>query len=311
MQIRRSLNRCKAQFVTDSLLYDKVKDFKENKNQYIEQFMNNVFSEYSQLSRSRFNDYVEQIEFDFPEEPKTFIQKKLEGKEVVESYELPFINVCHFFRMFQISDKVSYFTSENKQQPTVSISFFSCQFHEEYGESIFSHELAHVLSFLMASFRLSGESQMKYDIELRRCVQNRYTDDETTSSRYPGDKRQTEEGMADLISYFTSPGNITYCALLETKRVRNNEPIQYKDLTVFDNSKKHPPTFLRVLMEAIHKGKKLSPACKQVIEMNKDKINFEPCVEIKKNNTNRSDGGASGYGGAIKNDLNTPMPSVQ
>ena len=78
-----------------------------------------------------------------------------------------------------------------------------------------------------------------------------------------------------------------------------NRDYKYKKLTVFDNTEKHPPAFLRVLMEAIHKGKKLSPACQQVVDMNKDKINFEPCWRPQKTSAgsgNASVGGATGTG---------------
>ena len=39
----------------------------------------------------------------------------------------------------------------------------------------------------------------------------------------------------------------------------------------------HSASLLRVLMEAIHNRKELSPACQQVVDIYSDQINFEPC----------------------------------
>ena len=46
--------------------------------------------------------------------------------------------------------------------------------------------------------------------------------------------------------------------------------------TDLENSHYSKP-LLRVLFEAIHKKKELSPACQQVVDQYKDEINFEPC----------------------------------
>lgn len=277
----KGLNRCKADFVTHRLFYDKVKDFKENKTQYIEQFMNNVVSGYSQESRTLFDDYVKRIEFEFPEDPTSDILRNIE-EDIDDISGVRVFDVCRgMSSSVNITDKVSY-PKGVRRTSNLKVSFFSCQFHE-HGKGIFVHELGHVFSFQFASAGLSQESYMKY-LQLRKCVQNRYKNDQTNSQYnrnfiHPGDKLQTEEWTADLMSYLSFPNtNIISCANLDTQENSDRDyQLEYKGLTVFDNSKRHPSPFLRVLIEAIHKGKELSVACQQVVEMNKDKINFEPC----------------------------------
>jgi hypothetical protein len=84
--------------------------------------------------------------------------------------------------------------------------------------------------------------------------------------------------MADVISYnsIDPTGPIFTCALIDT----NSQGTKYKDLALMNKHKddSHSSPLLRVLREAIYKKRTLSSSCKQVIEKNKEKFRFWPCI---------------------------------
>ena len=216
----KGLNKCKSQFVEDSLRYNSVEDFMQNKSKYIDQFINNMRANYSEESTNLFSKYVDnQIEFEFPDDPKTYILENIKKYEDKIDREWVF-DVCPSFVLSVGGDSVIY-PSGVEPKAKLSVSLFSCQFHE-HGKEVFAHELGHILSFRFASAELSPESYIQY-MSLRKCTQNRYNDDGSIAERkkalqHPGDKLQTEEGMADLISSLTflhRNGSLANCSLLD------------------------------------------------------------------------------------------------
>ena len=80
--------------------------------------------------------------------------------------------------------------------------------------------------------------------------------------------------MADLLAHlaFQEEPELVSCTYFQPSYLMSN-------LTLYNNDEanKHPAGLLRVIMEAIHKKKKLSYACRQVMDQYKNKINFQPC----------------------------------
>ena len=168
-------------------------------------------------------------------------------------------------------------------EPSLNVSLFSCLFHD-YGKGILAHELAHLISYLSSPHnpkkKMSEDSYEQYE-KLRKCATNRYKNliplqNNSRGIVHNNDYLRTEEDTADIISYSVLKDEpIHYsCALL------NMDQTEYTDLKVLygpESQEPHSSTFLRVLMEAIHKRTKLSPACQQVIDRYKDRIDFTPC----------------------------------
>jgi len=162
----------------------------------------------------------------------------------------------------------------------IFISMFSCS-HHQHGQIILAHELGHALSWAYADKKLSEASYDKYK-KIRQCATRLYTDGgnmyDSLIFSHEGDMRRTEEDTADLISYIAYPNKETLfeCSLLEPSS--NGET--YKNVILNnknDVSNGHSTSFMRILQEAIHKKKKLSKSCQNIIDKYKDKYRFEPC----------------------------------
>ncbi len=288
----KAIQQCKSRFITDGVQEEKIKQFKNKYKQYIQRFLNKVFANYSPESRQSFENYINnKVVFQFPTEDTAQGFKKVlksEQKQPFHSYT-NFTDMCRYFyiqgRPLLQKDKVEY-SVFGKQK--IKVSVFSCQFHE-HGKQILSHELAHLMDyyFTLASSeghpRLASSYSYKQYMKLRKCARKRYINDKTKSPWnifhplfYLKDKQQTAEILADLLAYlaFQEEPELFSCIFFPI-----NPLMEYDNLTMYNNNKtnRHPAPVLRAVMEAIHKKKKLSYACRQVMDQYKNKINFQPC----------------------------------
>lgn len=169
---------------------------------------------------------------------------------------------------------------ESDADPTkdnIFVSLFSCS-HGSQGKGVFAHEMGHALSHAFKNGKLSVESKIEF-LKVRTCVTNSHVDQkETTYGVHPEDRLYSEEDMADVVSFkaIDPESPIFTCALLRT----NSQGTKFTELSLpnihtIDN---HSSPLLRVLREAVYKKRKLPSACKQILEKNKDKYRFEPCL---------------------------------
>ncbi len=296
------LKYCESLFISQMTRTDKVKDFKNNIKNYKQQFTGNFLVNYSAQSRENFKSIMDNnLNWKWPSADRETAEKAFfenlsanitwrdKGTKPVESSIQPIRtiilnretkgDICSI-SMIQTGDSIG-LTGESKG--TMNVSLLSCAFHD-HGKQVLAHEFAHLLSHAFNKSQLSDTSYNKYK-KLRECVRNRYKDNKFNPkgiTEYPDlehehDRLRTEEDTADIVShivFYTDP-TLSKCGLLKS----NAKGLKYKDLSVFyqDEVDPHSPSLLRVLMEAIHKRKKLPPSCQQVIDRYKDQINFEPC----------------------------------
>ena len=184
--------------------------------------------------------------------------------------------------LFDDESKISlpHQVKDMSSKETISLSIFSC-LHSHFGQSMASHEMGHLLSWMFSQNKLSNESYGLYK-NLRECATKRYKHFQGFRERLPfiheNDQGYTEEDTADLIAYMAYPNSKTIprsCFELPI----TEDGSQYKHLDILNNNPidSHSSHLLRVLFEAIHKRAELSPACKQIIEQYKDDIDFTPC----------------------------------
>ena len=298
-KIFKGLQECKSFFVLDSLAFQKVQAF--NSRLHVERFLQKVIA--SSESQKTFRDhFVNETYIEKPQNPIENFRNFLDNKKRKDINrdnlfspslkDKSFFNVCPAFRDMDISDSASSWNT--KPGYYVEVSWFSTQFLDHPGQHFFTHELGHVLSFQFKQNQLSSESYAQY-MELRTCAQNLYKQDDTEpdyrvlpkdnmdsifeSTHHAHDKYHTEEHTADLWSYFMykDDANISMCGLLDVNSSQTEYDSPSLEVFNLDTNTSHPPLMWRVLMEAIHKRKKFSRSCQQVIETYKDRINFTPC----------------------------------
>ena len=288
------IDYCQSIFIETSQAIKQTKTYKESFKKYKEHIINTVFANYSSQSRQQFENYVNTMDFDMPHTNiidyfKDHINQSTinnDAKEVVlHELDTAFnkkTDSCPPSKInSKITDAFSPFTN------TIRVSFLSCAFHN-HGKQVLAHELGHVASYLFnpknaerTNTKMSELSYNKHK-KLRECATNRYKQADPLRLRdhfsHENDSLRTEEDTADLISYISFQNNPVHtdCSLIKP----SPDGSKYENLKVLyepNHSDPHSTGFLRVLMEAIHKRTKLSPACQQVIDKYKDRVNFEPC----------------------------------
>ena len=308
-RINKALQYCRSQYavnMTDAL---QSRAFKENLKDYKTRFLDRVFSDYSQVSRQTFENYInntlkitflseESIDEIFTDIIKLSTSRNREKKTI--------ISLLQIIKDLTIGDnldqvcpgtitKYKPFSNDgfDSRKHTIRISAFSYTFYE-HGKQILAHEMAHTLSHLFNSNRLSEDSYSKYK-KLRECATKQYTINNKLPSLtynnvrpvHKNDKYKTEEDTADLIAYkvFQEEPVMFNCVPnfidVDNEKYRNQDvcivdPEYFSEGTYY-NGYIHSNLLLRAIMEAIHKRKELSPACQQVVDMYSDQINFEPC----------------------------------
>lgn len=308
-RLTQQLNHCQSVYNMSTQNAQQVKRYRQNFNQYIDQFISKTFANYSVATRRSYKGYMRTINFELPSEQG--IEEQLTNEIRVEASHMTahsdntiadFIqnrerftdshSLCPSF--MKISDSGDYF---ERMTNTVGISNFSCHFHD-HGKQTLAHELAHTLSHWFGQYKQdlgksrkpSRRSYRQY-MKLRRCANKRYkTTDKSKTKIYVGfghnnDQFRTEEDMADLITHqvFQEEPTLSQCSLLSSSNGVKYDfpdilypPVQ-KNLQVIPDP--HSTPLLRAITEAIHKRKTLSPACQQVVDTYSDRINFEPCFE--------------------------------
>ena len=292
--------QCEREYSTYIQAARQAKTYRENLDQYKDKFISTVFANnYTTQSRQSYQNYINTVHFNLPRPEQEFTQhmlqhikdhfvatqsdSKISFSEFITRNKDTGKPICLFSAAF-VSDSFAPYTS------TVNISPFSCTFHE-HGKQTLAHEMGHAMSYWFNRFKPhdqtaypSGTSYKAY-MKLRECANRRRTINNAPNPNKNGpfyhndDKWRTEEDMADLIAYKVFQDNPTPydCSLLNT----SDDGLTYQALKVLYSSSDidtHSTDFLRVIMEAIHTRKKLSPACRQIIDIySKKGINFEPC----------------------------------
>ena len=280
----------------------------------IVQKVHNMLVDYSQESKSKFMDYIQNsLSIHYKENPRDDFLNKIKSYSNTKPSPIPirsetftnnpennfippaFIsaNLPNTFNssdlcsanLLQQNTKIteSLRVKDKKRWETIHMSTFSCAFHH-YGKQALAHEIGHALSNAFKAGELSVKSYNKHK-KLRECATKHYKKSDTPNQSYQLKKKQThqndrfktEEDTADLISYiiFNDELVLQSCYFLQPAK----DGIKYNALEMFniDEEDTHSAPFLRLLMEAIHKRTKLSLACQQVIDKYKDRVNFEPC----------------------------------
>ena len=296
------INYCKSTFIEQSHKIKQAQTFKKHLPQYRDAIIKTGFANYSTESRQQFENFT-----------NNSLSINIPNTDTVQHFEDhikdKIVNISDYTKQSErksLRNLLALSQQESGVCPRLSandfngfaydlgvyLSVFSCNFHD-HGKKSLAHEIGHAVSHVFSpiithpidqDIKMSELSYEKYK-KLRQCGTQRYKNGDLTQSKshyklHENDKIKTEEDTADLFSYMVFQDDPTHyqCALLTTSK----DGGQYEDLQVlYDN--KHPMKdrystfFLRVLMEAIHKRTQLSPACQQVIDKYKDRINFKPC----------------------------------
>ena len=168
---------------------------------------------------------------------------------------------------------------EGKSPYEIMVSPHTCS-HLGSGKGTLAHEMGHFLSRLFLDGRLSQESYQSYT-QLRSCSSMAYKGIEPmmqVPGVHPYDTQKTEEDAADLIGILAmrtqgqepTPAS---CALL----IPNQYNTGYDHRSLINLAGRHSEAPLRVLTEAIHQSRILSPACRELIMANKDHVRFGKC----------------------------------
>ncbi len=296
------LNECKSNFIEHSSAMKYTQTFRENLPQYKEKIIETGFARYSLQSRQQFENYMQNtLQIDMPRMSieKEFIDNMNSTSSSLTSSFGSYVSFNDLRR--SISDpKINQICPVNSglqglsdvyrhDQHKINLSFTSCALHN-HGKGILAHEIGHAISSLFRpenkEVKMSERSYSQYQ-ELRACATKRYkrktlnpTVPESRAWSHKNDRLRTEEDTADLFSHMVFQDDPTHyqCALLGTST--NKDGIRYIGLDVLYKSEiadPHSTPVFRVLMEAIHKRKKLSSACQKIVRKYKNKINFTPC----------------------------------
>ena len=288
------LKYCESLYAVIITQDQQIKKFKEDIKLYKDKFLNTIFADYSKTSQQQFANHINNtLIIDTPEEngEKQFIdninnivtatKKNSSGKfnfSAIMKVLSESSSICpDHISSERIGGSAFYISESNKILTGFLVSAFP-----EYGKQILVHELAHVLSEQFTKGKLSQSSYKRYK-QLRSCAKKRFTfDDSDIEARknniyHENDNLTTEENIADLISHLVFQNEPTIALCLQTGP-SERDSTKYANLKIIGSARdQYSPPFLRIIMEAIHKRKKLSPACQQVVDMYKDRVNFKPC----------------------------------
>ena len=289
---------CRSIYTANILNTRKTREYRENLPEYINQFFNSrVFANYSRETRRAIETDIKGKEFTLPPSEDDmqsyfidYINNQNESQNKMNEYSMQsFTTILDEAADLRNNDNFGFCPDIREQfskdRASGRVSLFSCTFHE-HGEQILAHEFGHALSSWFKknnpesneNTKASKVSYTQYTT-LRECANSRHTTEERSGYVWPNDKLRTEEDTADLIAHFAfSNDSISFmCSLLKT----SPDGLKYQDESIAiinpDDTDTHSARLLRVIMEAIHKRKKLSSSCQKVVDTYKDEINFEPC----------------------------------
>lgn len=304
---------CQAAFTLKGLKDSDKNTFLAHYPETKKTFLNKTFDKYSAHSKSTFEKYLdEDVNLSFVKETPTSVEiflDKLIATAADEDTEEESSNSILMQELLQLrdwSDKTKmrpdldpcyepygafaawdYFspnsgqdgTDEDPTKHNIGVSIFSCT-HGPQGKGVVSHEMGHALSYAFSKNKLSSESKIEF-LRIRKCVNDSHIKAAKLDSSFlehENDTLYSEEDMADVISFkaIDPAGPIFTCALLET----NPAGTKFINLSLVNkhNYDSHSSSLLRVLREAIYKKRNIPSSCKQVIEKNKDKFRFQPCL---------------------------------
>ena len=298
----RQLNHCQSVYNANIQSVQQAKRFRGNISKHKDRFLNTVLANYSPQSRQSYADYMNTLNFRLSP-PEQDIEQQLvndirKENEAINSSSPSNNKVTTLIRNRErLTDGYSMCSSPMTisdsfipTNNTVTVSYFSCHFHE-HGKQMLAHELAHTLSYWFSKNqqhfdepnRPSKTSYNQY-MELRNCINKRYEINQFGGFSFysysvPGDKFRTEENMADLIAFqtFQDDPKLLFCGGL----LPSSDGLQYKSpkiLQPLGSPDKHSATLLRAIMEAIHKRKTLPESCQQVVNTYSNRgVNFKPC----------------------------------
>lgn len=301
----RILNHCQSIYSVHIQSAQQAKRFRENINEYKDRFLGTVLASYSAQSRQSFTDYMNNT-LNFRLRPEQDIKQQLVNNIRDEENTINDITSSNnkvttlIENKERLADEYSMCSSSMEtlyksdsftgSTNTVNVSYLSCHFHA-HGKQVFAHELAHTLSYWFGKDRQhldkpNKPSKTSYNhyMKLRNCANERYEVKNTNlyygdEFRHDNDHFRTEEDMADLIAFqaFHNDTALSKCALLKSSK----DGSEYESLQVLYQSihpDTHSPHLLRVLMEAIHKKRKLPESCQKVVNLYSDRgISFKPC----------------------------------
>ena len=309
-RLNRQTKHCQSVYNVNIQSARQADLYKQNFNKYVNKFMDGVFADYSDLSRKSYKNYMHTLQFKFPDSTRQDVEQKLVDDIKLEARNISSNSDNRITELIQnrniLTDEYSICPSPLKIgdhgdffdhiTDTVSISNFSCHSHD-HGKQTLAHELAHALSHWFGTNkknfdRANKPSRKSYSqyMKLRECANERYkteTDSNSTEAAsdtfgHYDDRFRTEEDMADLISHqvFQDDSTLVQCSLLLSsgKKYEFLEILYPPPRTGIRMAPDtHSTSLLRVMMEAIHKRKKLSTACQRIVNLYSDRINFEPC----------------------------------
>ena len=311
--IQQYIKHCQSTYIRETNTPPQT--YRENFEDYKDRFLKGAFSNYSQSSRQIFKNYINALRIQMPpahinisDAQQGFISMIEGNTHTIKAWASVFQNRLQYHKDGKMED-FSYTMKEalaskksfsvcrpfpsmmtrefagdvfSPRENKIYVSLFSCAFHE-HGKQVLAHELAHAMSYLFAKNKLSEKSYGKYK-ELRKCANKRYRDKAPPAFFRPSvfpdrqhsiDTIKTEEDTADLIAHhvFQNDPTLLNCGVL--KPSKNGE--QYESLKILEPNRTQSSPLLRTVIEAIHKKKKLSPSCQQVVNLYSDRVNFEPC----------------------------------
>ena len=304
------INHCQSVYNADIQSAEHVKQYKQKSSEYKDRFMNKVFANYSTVSRRSYTGYMNALHFDFPL-PEQGVEQQLVDDIREEAIDTVSYSNNKIIDLMQdrerLADEYSVCPSPistigegdffDKMTNTIGVSHFSCRFHE-HGKQTLAHELAHALSHWFGQNKpdlgkLNKPSKKSYAqyMKLRECANKRYKANNKSKPEihvrfgHNNDQFRTEEDMADLIAYqvFQDDPTLVQCSLL----VSSEDGSEYQFLRMLhpplskeghEIADPHSTALLRTITEAIHKGKQLSPACRKIVSLYSDKINFDSCL---------------------------------
>jgi hypothetical protein len=312
-KIEDALYSCQAALILKSLKDSDKNTFLAHYPETKKTFLNKTFDKYSSHSKSTFEKYLDEgVNLSFVKETPTSVESFLDDlkatatSEDTEEESSNSTLVQELLDLRDWSDKTimkpdldpcdepngafaawdSFSpngaedgTDEDPAKHNIAVSLFSCT-HGPQGKGVVSHEMGHALSYAFSKNKLSTDSKVEF-LRIRKCVNDSHVKASKLDSsflKHENDTLYSEEDMADVISFnaIDPAGPIFTCALLET----NPTGTKFIDLSLVNKYSydTHSSPLLRVLREAIYKNRNIPASCKQVIEKNKDKFRFQPCL---------------------------------
>ena len=289
---------CKGNLVMAALKPSDVEAFSREFPSIKEQFIQNVAAKYTEESKTAIRNFFDELRLVFdsasgPGAADSFISRM---NNPTGEFELPdyngLKNIDILLQLVGGTSEKPYDTGSHICRPTpafliwdsfnplkqnqVSISLFST-YHVGEGRGLISHELGHALSFMFQEKMLSSKDEAEFT-RMRKCATQTYKTPILGPSNLSRltDHRRTEEDNADTISYIANPDKSANfgCSLLQIdENMKYVKPSLVNPMT----SDVHSSALLRALREGIHKGKRIPQSCKDLMEANKESLNFEKC----------------------------------